>query len=280
MTAPRGSPPSSRSKTTCPRKPVTPVSRIALARRAARRSSRVPLRRSLPCGRLCLSTRLVDKSVPRRRRASLDSGAMELSELSGRSMRETYGGARRRARTRRHVPLAHRGGRRARPRARARATATTSSSSSRRAGVAGVAREPGGRRPRPGHRPLRRRLSEVRRSSAMRVRVRDDVPTSGAGATTTASRSPRCCRRRSTSRSRGGAARPRLRHSRTCGARHDGEVVATAAEFRFGQWFGGRTRPMSGIWGVATLPEHRGDRASGTRLLEAPARGARDAGTR
>lgn len=37
-----------------------------------------------------------------------------------------------------------------------------------------------------------------------------------------------------------------------------GEIVATAAEFRFDQWFGGRPLPCSAIWGVATLPEHRG----------------------
>ena len=35
-------------------------------------------------------------------------------------------------------------------------------------------------------------------------------------------------------------------------------AVSTAAEFRFLQWFGGRSIPMSGIFGVATLPEHRG----------------------
>ncbi|MBA3690537.1 MAG: GNAT family N-acetyltransferase [Actinobacteria bacterium] len=36
------------------------------------------------------------------------------------------------------------------------------------------------------------------------------------------------------------------------------KAVATAAEFRFLQWFAGRAIPMSGIFGVATLPEHRG----------------------
>ena len=35
------------------------------------------------------------------------------------------------------------------------------------------------------------------------------------------------------------------------------EVVAVAGEFRFDQWFGGRPIGCSGIWGVATLPEHR-----------------------
>ncbi|MGZ5349287.1 MAG: GNAT family N-acetyltransferase [Actinomycetota bacterium] len=37
----------------------------------------------------------------------------------------------------------------------------------------------------------------------------------------------------------------------------DGMVVATAGDFRFDQWFGGRSMGCSGIWGVATLPEHR-----------------------
>lgn len=35
-------------------------------------------------------------------------------------------------------------------------------------------------------------------------------------------------------------------------------AVAAAAEFRFLQWFAGRSIPMSGVFGVATLPEHRG----------------------
>jgi predicted acetyltransferase len=39
----------------------------------------------------------------------------------------------------------------------------------------------------------------------------------------------------------------------------DGDrVVSTAADFRFLQWFGGRRLAMSGIFGVATLPEYRG----------------------
>ncbi|MEO8477709.1 MAG: GNAT family N-acetyltransferase [Actinomycetota bacterium] len=37
----------------------------------------------------------------------------------------------------------------------------------------------------------------------------------------------------------------------------DGRVVATAGDFHFDQWFGGRPIGCSGIWGVATLPEHR-----------------------
>jgi predicted acetyltransferase len=38
----------------------------------------------------------------------------------------------------------------------------------------------------------------------------------------------------------------------------DGRLVANAAEFKFTQWFGGRGLATSGIWGVATEPEHRG----------------------
>ncbi len=58
----------------------------------------------------------------------------------------------------------------------------------------------------------------------------------------------------------------------------DGDrVLATAAEREYRQWFGGRELSMSGIWGVATLPEHRGaGLATGTvsRLLhEAAERG-------
>ena len=37
-----------------------------------------------------------------------------------------------------------------------------------------------------------------------------------------------------------------------------GRIVSTAAEYRFRQWFGGRAIPMSGVFGVATLPEYRG----------------------
>ena len=42
------------------------------------------------------------------------------------------------------------------------------------------------------------------------------------------------------------------------GAIDHGRVVATAAARDFRQWFGGSELEMSGIWGVATLPEHRG----------------------
>jgi predicted acetyltransferase len=40
-------------------------------------------------------------------------------------------------------------------------------------------------------------------------------------------------------------------------AYEDGILKATAAGHRFTQWIGGRSMPMSGIFGVATLPEHR-----------------------
>jgi predicted acetyltransferase len=39
----------------------------------------------------------------------------------------------------------------------------------------------------------------------------------------------------------------------------DGRPVANAAEYRFTQWFGGRGLATSGIWGVVTEPEHRGE---------------------
>ena len=35
-------------------------------------------------------------------------------------------------------------------------------------------------------------------------------------------------------------------------------IVAAAAARDFRQWFGGRELGMCGIWGVVTLPEHRG----------------------
>jgi predicted acetyltransferase len=39
----------------------------------------------------------------------------------------------------------------------------------------------------------------------------------------------------------------------------DDRVVATAAEFPFTQWFGGNGLACSGVWGVATEPERRGN---------------------
>ncbi len=50
----------------------------------------------------------------------------------------------------------------------------------------------------------------------------------------------------------------------------EGRLVATAAERRFRQWFGGRALPMAGIYAVATLPEYRGSGIASdlvTRLL-------------
>jgi predicted acetyltransferase len=57
----------------------------------------------------------------------------------------------------------------------------------------------------------------------------------------------------------------------------DGRVVATAGERRFTQWFGGRELAMSGIWGVATLPERRGTGLASAAVLDL-LRGARDRG--
>ena len=58
----------------------------------------------------------------------------------------------------------------------------------------------------------------------------------------------------------------------------DGDRLVAAAGARdFQQWFGGRELEMSGIWGVVTLPEHRGGglatRAVTTLLEEARERG-------
>jgi len=54
-------------------------------------------------------------------------------------------------------------------------------------------------------------------------------------------------------------------------------IVAAAAARDFRQWFGGRELGMSGIWGVVTLPEHRGGglatRAVTELLEEARAKG-------
>ena len=42
-------------------------------------------------------------------------------------------------------------------------------------------------------------------------------------------------------------------------ALEDDRVVATAGEFRFDQWFGGRGLDCCGITRVGTLPERRAD---------------------
>ena len=52
-----------------------------------------------------------------------------------------------------------------------------------------------------------------------------------------------------------------------------------AAGYRFRQWFGGRDLPMSGIYAVATLPEHRGQRAWRSAAVLQVLRDARDAGS-
>jgi predicted acetyltransferase len=57
----------------------------------------------------------------------------------------------------------------------------------------------------------------------------------------------------------------------------DGRIVAAAAGFRFRQWFGGRDLPMSGIYAVATLPEHRGTGLASAAVLQV-LRDARDDG--
>lgn len=57
----------------------------------------------------------------------------------------------------------------------------------------------------------------------------------------------------------------------------DGRPVATAGERRFTQWFGGHELAMSGIWGVATVPERRGRGLASTAIMEL-LRGARERG--
>ena len=57
----------------------------------------------------------------------------------------------------------------------------------------------------------------------------------------------------------------------------DGRVVAAAAAFSLRQWFGGRDLSMSGIYAVATLPEHRGTGLASDVVLQV-LREARDGG--
>ena len=57
----------------------------------------------------------------------------------------------------------------------------------------------------------------------------------------------------------------------------DGRIVATAGEFLFDQWFAGRALACSAVWGVATLPEHRGTGLA-SAATEAVLRNARDRG--
>jgi predicted acetyltransferase len=52
-----------------------------------------------------------------------------------------------------------------------------------------------------------------------------------------------------------------------CAYRGD-RIVAVAAGYRFRQWFGGCDLPMSGIYAVATLPEHRGRGSASAAVLQ------------
>jgi predicted acetyltransferase len=56
-----------------------------------------------------------------------------------------------------------------------------------------------------------------------------------------------------------------------------GRVVATAAAYRFRQWFGGRDLSTTGIYAVSTLPEHRGSGLGSAVVLQVM-RDARDEG--
>jgi predicted acetyltransferase len=47
-----------------------------------------------------------------------------------------------------------------------------------------------------------------------------------------------------------------------------GRVLATAGAFRFHQWFGARAPATSGIYAVATLPEHRGTGLASAALMQ------------
>jgi predicted acetyltransferase len=57
----------------------------------------------------------------------------------------------------------------------------------------------------------------------------------------------------------------------------DGQIVATSGEYRFAQWFGGKALDCSAVWGVATLPEHRGSGLASS-ATEAVIRAGRDRG--
>jgi predicted acetyltransferase len=56
-----------------------------------------------------------------------------------------------------------------------------------------------------------------------------------------------------------------------------GRIVATAATYRFRQWFGGRDLATAGVYAVATLPEHRGMGLGSATVLQV-LRDARDEG--
>lgn len=57
----------------------------------------------------------------------------------------------------------------------------------------------------------------------------------------------------------------------------DDEIVSVAGEFPFDQWFGGRPIACNAVWGVATLPEHRG-RGLASATTQAVMRAGRDRG--
>ena len=57
----------------------------------------------------------------------------------------------------------------------------------------------------------------------------------------------------------------------------DDAIASTAAEFRFDQWFGGEPLACCAVWGVATLPEHRGTGLA-SAVTEAVMRAGRDRG--
>ncbi len=61
-------------------------------------------------------------------------------------------------------------------------------------------------------------------------------------------------------------------------AYEDGVLKATAAGHRFRQWFGGRSMPMCGVYGVATLPEHRASGLASAAVTQV-LREAREEGT-
>ena len=61
------------------------------------------------------------------------------------------------------------------------------------------------------------------------------------------------------------------------GAVVDDAIVSTAGEFRFDQWFGGRALPCCAVWGVATLPEHRGSGLA-SAVTQSVMRAGRDRG--
>jgi predicted acetyltransferase len=64
-----------------------------------------------------------------------------------------------------------------------------------------------------------------------------------------------------------------------CCAYEGDRIVATAAGWRFRQWFGGATTHMTGVYAVATLPEARGTGLASEVVREVMRRGRRDGAT-